>query len=606
MAPSLASLWPVVAFAALSVPADAQYGVTQLVAPSAVSPDGDSDWPSLSFDGRWVAFASKAKDLLGPNGDTNGKADVFLFDRASGSLVRISLGFGGGELSVASFRPSISDDGRFVAYDSLAPDVVTNDTNNSQDIFVFDRLTGLTTRASVSSSGGQANNLSQLAELSADGGVVVFESAANNLDTGDTNQTLDVFWRDLVTGTTRLVSRGQSGQSADDCSGADAKDGPSVSGDGRWVAFQSTATDLVANDTNKVSGLSCWWGDPGVDVFVWDSSNGVCVRASESAAGAQSQGASYHPSLSGDGRYLVFTSGAANLVVGDTNGVPDVLVRDRDADGNGVFDEPGGISMQLASLSSAGTQGNKGAGLTAFGWPGPRISRSGDRVAFHSHSSDLDPLDTNQSADVYLRDLAQQTLELVSVDLSGATSGVSRAPALSGDGSVVAFVSGSDNLIVNDGNGFVDAFVRRSVDPPVAYCTAKVNSLGCTPLVTSVGFASATWAGAFDLTCSSVLNGKQGMLVYSIGGDTQLPFSGGYLCISLPLKRTSLSSTRGGTGGLDCSGVLTLDFNAFVQSGANPALVDGVGVWVQFWSRDGGDPFGSSLSAALAFTLAPP
>src|SRR5947209_1614213 len=238
---------------------------------------------ALSADGRFVAFDSAATDLVA--GDTNGVSDVFVHDRQTGTTERVSVasdgaqGNGSSGLVTFAFPPALSADGRFVAFVSFATNLVASDTNGATDVFVHDRQTGTTERVSVASDGTEGNAASAGATLSADGRFVAFHSAATNLVAGDTNGTNDVFVHDRQTGTTERVS--VNGFSA----------GPALSADGRFVAFHSTATNLVAGDTNGAT-----------DVFVHDRQTGTTERVSVASDGTQGNDASSYPALSADGR----------------------------------------------------------------------------------------------------------------------------------------------------------------------------------------------------------------------------------------------------------------------------------------------------------------
>jgi Tol biopolymer transport system component len=274
--------------------------------------------PALSADGRFVAFGSDLTNLV--PGDTNGHFDVFVHDRQTATTTRVSLMSSGAQetdgVIVGSDSPSISADGRFVAFTSDAHSLVSGDTNNRSDVFVRDRQTGITTRVSLSSGQAQATGGSSAnATISADGRFVAFTSDATNLVSGDTNGQTDVFVRDRLNLTTTRVSV-SSGQAQ--ASGGISGGALAISADGRFVAFGSAAANLTAGDTN---------GQP--DVFVRDRTNATTERVSLGAGGLQANGGSGSPALAGDGRYVAFTSDASNLVSGDTNNVPDVFVRTR-------------------------------------------------------------------------------------------------------------------------------------------------------------------------------------------------------------------------------------------------------------------------------------
>jgi len=198
---------------------------------------------SISADGRFVAFDSRATNLV--PGDTNGRDDVFVRDRLTGRTERVSVSSAGEQGNSVSYAPSISADGRFVAFASRASNLAPGDTNGYDDVFVRDRLTGTTERISVSSAGAQGNYESWWPCISADGRFVAFHSPASNLAPGDTNGCYDIFVRDRLTGTTERVSVSSSGAQGDGDSCA-----PSISADGRFVGFVSSASNLVPGDTN--------------------------------------------------------------------------------------------------------------------------------------------------------------------------------------------------------------------------------------------------------------------------------------------------------------------------------------------------------------------
>lgn len=329
--------------------------------------NGFSTSPALSACGRYVVFMSDASNLV-PN-DTNGVRDVFVYDRASGQIERVSVNSAGTQGNDYSGPHSISADGRLVAFYSLASNLVPGDTNGRADVFVHDRVTRLTTRASVDSTGQQANGESGNPYISADGRFIAFDSSASNLVPGDTNNDIDVFVRDLALGQTTRVSVSTGNSQAAGWSSA-----PSVSSNGRFVAFESTAPNLVSGDTNAAS-----------DVFVRDVLMGSTSRVSVGVAGSETNGWSGSVSISADGRFVAFSSNASNLVPNDTNGVVDAFVADRRSN-----------EIARVSVSSFNSQGN-GHTFTSV------ISGDGRYVALQSEASNLVPGDTNGARDVFLR-----------------------------------------------------------------------------------------------------------------------------------------------------------------------------------------------------------
>ena len=229
---------------------------------SGVQGNRDSEYPSISADGRYIAFESEADNLVA--GDTNGYSDIFVRDHNTGITTRVSVSSSGGQGSNASTSPSISGDGRYVAFVSRASNLVAGDTNGNSDIFVHDRNTGITTRVNVNSSGGQAIGVSYSPSISADGRYVAFYSIASNLVSGDTNGQMDIFVHDRDTGITTCVSVDSGG-----VLGNGSSYDPFISADGRYVVFDSSASNLVSGDTNGVS-----------DIFVHDRNSGITTRAS--------------------------------------------------------------------------------------------------------------------------------------------------------------------------------------------------------------------------------------------------------------------------------------------------------------------------------------
>ena len=269
--------------------------------------DGWSTYPSISADGRYAAFQSFARNLV-PD-DTNSWYDIFVYDRQTDTIERITVDDSGSEGNGDSNYPAISADGRYVAFHSFATNLVPGDTNGWPDVFVYGRQTGTIERVSVDDDGTQGDDTSYKPSISADGRYVAFQSWAGNLVAGDGNHEYDVFVRDRQEDTIERVSVGAGGSEGDsDCGYA------AISADGRFVAFESNATNLVAGDTNGCT-----------DILVYDRSDATLARVSLDRDGAQGDSGSYYPAISADGRCVAFHSYAANLVPADTNGFPDVF-----------------------------------------------------------------------------------------------------------------------------------------------------------------------------------------------------------------------------------------------------------------------------------------
>jgi len=325
---------------------------------------------AVSADGRYVAFHSQATTLV--PGDTNGVIDVFVHDRQTGATTRVSLASGGGQGNGNSVWPALSADCRFVAFQSVATNLVPDDTNGEQDVFIHDRQTGTTTRVSVTSAGAAAQGTSGGVTLSDDGHIVAFSSTAANLVPGDTNGFEDVFVHDRQTGITSRVSVDSAGVEADK-----AASYVSISGNGRFVGFASRATNLVPGD----AGFN-------LDIFLHDRQTGATMLISANATGQPANGWSEWSSISYDGRYVAFHTTADDLGPNDTNDAYDVYLRDRQSG-----------TVTLVSVSSAGGQGN-----SASAWPD--LSADGRVVSFLSWADNLVPNDTNGVHDVFVHDLS--------------------------------------------------------------------------------------------------------------------------------------------------------------------------------------------------------
>jgi Tol biopolymer transport system component len=320
------------ALTSTSLPAEAQVTVRASVAANGDEGNGLSFLPAISPDGRNVSFTSAANNLLAPpKQDTNGMRDVFVHDRNTGEITRVSVSSDGEQANGHSGSSSIFADGRFIAFASTATNLVPDDTNGANDVFLHDRKTGQTTRVSVSSSGEQGNAASHTPAISADGRYVAFESAANNLVPGDTNTVWDIFVHDRISGETSRVSVSSSGGQSD----ADSRFA-SISADGRYVAFTSDAHNLVSGPSNFRT-----------DVYVHDRQTGQTERVSVSSSGELGNDNSLHNDISADGRYVAFSSFATNLHPNDQTASEDVFVHDR------VTGE-----TTLESISTSGQQAN--------------------------------------------------------------------------------------------------------------------------------------------------------------------------------------------------------------------------------------------------------
>jgi Tol biopolymer transport system component len=281
------------------------------VASDGTEGNNNSNYSAISADGRYVAFRSSADNLV--VGDTNSEYDIFVHDRQSGQTTRVSIASDGIQANDESLFTDISDDGRYVAFASVATNLVVDDTNGVTDIFVYDRQTGTTSRVSISSDATQANGFSGLLSSSGDGRYIAFQSHATNLVSNDTNGEQDIFVHDRQSGQTTLISVASDGTQGNQSSGY-----PELSSDGRYVAFHSRASNLVLSDTNNAE-----------DIFVHDRQTGQTTRVSVSSSNAEANGYSQEPTISADGRYIAFRSTASNLISNDMNMDEDIFVHDQ-------------------------------------------------------------------------------------------------------------------------------------------------------------------------------------------------------------------------------------------------------------------------------------
>lgn len=355
---------------------DVATGETTLVSAGLLGEGADdhSDRPAISADGAYVVFVSGATDLI--VGDSNARDDVFLYEVATGITTKVGpAAASDGHAS----DPAISGDGQFVVFESRATNLVAGDTNGDQDIFLYDVANDTTTRVSVDSSGGQSDASSHEPEISADGLWVVYHSSSAVLVAGDTNSLTDVFLYGVTAGTTTRVSVDSLGAEADGTS-----DRASVSGDGGRVEYQSDATNLVAGDTNARQ-----------DIFVYDMVAGTTTRVSVDSVGAEANDASKEAVISDDGEFVVFESGATNLVAGDTNGLADVFMYEL-ATGTLTRESLDGLGGELAGSSDD-----------------PTTSGDAGFVAFDNFAA-LIPSDASPSRDIYRINTSTGEVVLVS------------------------------------------------------------------------------------------------------------------------------------------------------------------------------------------------
>ncbi|WP_370943620.1 TolB family protein [Amycolatopsis sp. cg5] len=438
----------------VTVPASAATPVIQVISrtPAAEGNDSSSD-PATSADGRYVVFASYATNFI--PGNTNGSQGIYVKDTVTGVISHASAAANGTQADADSESPSISADGRYVAFTSVATNLVPGDTNGVRDVFVKDIRTGAIVKASTAES--------DFATISADGRHVSFRSGTS------------AYVKNLDTAETKLI-----------VANAPATTYP-LSADGRLAVF-ATSGALVAGDTNNVS-----------DVYLKDSQTGTLSRISTTATGGQSAGGGTAPTISADGKFAAFESAAADLVPSDANGAADVFVKDL-AKG----------TIRIGTVTAAGAQANGAA-------TEPKLSANGRYLAFASAATNLVPGDTNGADDVFVKDLDKGTVLRTSVAAGGAQAEAdSDNVDLSGNGRVTVFRSESANLASADGNNVADIFSAPALKPgadPYADAIAAGTTVGLSNGANALGAPDGKLAGVTGL-----LGGR---LVLDMGEDEE-------------------------------------------------------------------------------------
>lgn len=384
----------------------------------------------ISDNGRYIAFWSYASNLV-PN-DENNTYDVFVRDRQTNTTTRVSVTCDRTEGNGESCGASISGDGRYIAFQSIATNLVPNDVNDYVDSFVYDQRTHITSIVSVASDGTQGNSFTYDPSLSGDGRYVAFCSNAANFVPNDINGYQDIFVHDLRTGATTIVSVASNGTQGNGNSSL-----ARMSRDGRYISFVSDASNLVPNDHNNK-----------YDVFVRDRKTNTTTRVSVASDGTESNDNSNCAVISGDGRYVAFSSWASNLVPGDINGCPDVFVRDLKTNTT--------IRINVASNGAE----SKGGGDF------PSMSGDVRYITFYSNDGYLVPNDANRQPDIFVQDWQMNKTTIVSVASDGTQSNDSSCrPCISGNGHFIVFESLASNLVPNDTNDSWDIFVTGKFIP---------------------------------------------------------------------------------------------------------------------------------------------
>jgi Tol biopolymer transport system component len=527
------------------------------IRPNGVQANNYSQGAHVTPDGRFVAFYSLASTLV--SGDTGGHNDVFVFDRKLNTMVRVSVpdpsmpdtqANGGSQLSRGQSRV-MSDDGRFVIFASDADNLVPNDTNGVGDVFVRDRdLDGngifdepgigktKTTRVSLSSNEGQGigpcpnqicDHYSENGVISANGRYVAWQS--NYGFTSENAPYMNVYWRDRDAdndglfdeaggspdaAVTRLVSKRIStsfhGQTGDGYS-----QNPAISADGRWVAFESVSRYMVFSDSTA-----------NVEVFVRDMiSNTQNIRITEPTSGGQPDADSGSATISGNGRFVAFASGANNLNSSVDPAYQNILIKDRDTDNDGIFDEAGAVAFINASIGRNPFVLPSGIVTLNNNSFRPSISDDGQFVAFDTPAGNFfcstigGCVDTNGVSDILVYDRLANRTSLASLRYDGAiSSDDSTMGAISPNGRWVGFKS-DDALLspTSAGAPYTHAYVRAMYALTHDSCT---NALPLPPvnLTYSGDTFGSSWSG--DLLCASTYGSPAQWFSYTANCTGQL------------------------------------------------------------------------------------
>lgn len=519
--------------------------------------NGDSVAPALSSDGRYLVFSSSAKSLV-PGDNSQPGLNIFLRDLAGGTTILLSPNWSGtGGANGNSTFASVTTKGFYVAFQSDASDLVPGDTNGTSDVFVRDVFGGTTILVSVAADGGSGNGPSTNAVITPDGRYVAFVSAATNLVVGDTNKIADVFVRDLVTQTTLLASVGAAIPSGATTASVSSV---SITPDGRYVAFASTAAGLAAGVTNRPVG----------EVYVRDLVGGTTIWASTNAASlAQTllgltNVPSYHAVLSDDGRFVAFKTGTTNgaglalilrydtwsntVAIVSTNAIPAFLFSDdlfgpeMTPDGRFIafVRREGPTNVFYASvhlwdgqnstdtLISGDAGGNVPANTLSHT---PVLTPDGRFVAFLSDAATLVGNAVSNGFHIYLHDTLAGATQLLDADTNGvgSTDQFGAVPSLSADGTLAAFTSPDASLVALDQNGYLDVFLRNVIagttelisqrDPTVPSPTGDRPS-GLTQISLSADGRWAAFASDADDLTANDLNRATDVFVRDLAAGT--------------------------------------------------------------------------------------
>jgi Tol biopolymer transport system component len=504
---------PVAGIERVSIPdSSVPYCVPDNTVPNCVEGNDKSVIPAVNANGCVVAFKSYASNLV--VGDTNDKVDVFVRDRQAGKTERIpNLGFNQAQSKDNSYPPGLDASGNIVAFGSLSNNLAPCDFNSQVDTFAYDRNAGSTQVLSLALDGEGGGVEADLpASVSADGNLVVFTALSDNLIAGDNNGKYDVFLANRSTCVIdpnvcqvqpntcviELISQTTTGSQPGTSPPDDPSRGGAISADGCHVAFYSSASRLVPQDTNQK-----------IDVFVRDrcgvvGTERVSVANDGTQANGDSQASGFLPGISADGNRVAFSSDATNLDPGDSgdnnNGATDVFLRDRGA--------------HQTLLLSKDKNGHSANGPSQY----PSISADGTFVVFQSDASNLVDGDTNGHTDIFVVAVDTGAIRRVSVSASGEEgNAASTQPQISADGTTIVFQSDATNFlgVGRDTNVSTDIFITGNPLLPTPtptptvgdFCNAQCNpGQGCRR---SVGGEPQPGECVVDRACECIVGGSE-------------------------------------------------------------------------------------------------
>lgn len=401
------------------------------IGPKGVESNNYTDRPAITTDGGKVIYRSSGSNLV-PK-DSNGCADIFVYDVATGTTERVNASNFGALPNGHSDRPAISEDGGYLSFMSMANNLVPMDDNGDPDIFVRDVANDETHRVNLDNKGRQSSKPCGQPAQSPDGLYVAFVSDASELALrksvpSERDQRVEVYLRELTSARTYLVTELPTGAPANGDSSM-----PSLSRGAKLIAYASVASNLVPGDTNGRQ-----------DVFLYDFTTKKTVLVSQGLDGKPANGPATSPMVAVDGSAVVFASAASNLVPNDTNGSLDIFR----------------YEVKTKTLTRVNTAAD-GAEADDFS-DLPGISPDGQYVCFRSAATNLVPGDSNQTYDIFVKELKTGKVQRVSLDRDGKeANGFSTLSCISAGGKRVVFVSDATNLVPNDKNGTFDVFLRE-------------------------------------------------------------------------------------------------------------------------------------------------